>query len=84
MRVYWWQAGLHLEPESKTERAALKQLGGFFSGLGFLGDPNDEHAGKPLADAREASHIVEPGPITDPRDKESVAGGVNKFPKVVR
>ena len=26
MKVYWWQNGLHIEPESEEEFGALKQL----------------------------------------------------------
>jgi len=26
MRVFWWQEGLHIEPETKEERAALVLL----------------------------------------------------------
>lgn len=26
MKVYWWQGGLHLEPESQEEREALHLL----------------------------------------------------------
>jgi hypothetical protein len=32
-----WQAGLHLEPESDDDRAALGHLKDFFSRLGYLG-----------------------------------------------
>lgn len=79
MRVYWWQAGLHLEPESKEERAALGRLGEFFSGLGFLGDPDDQ-----LPEAGKASHVVETGPLDPPDNKESVASGVHVLPEAVR
>ena len=26
MKVFWWQGGLHAEPETREERAALKTL----------------------------------------------------------
>ena len=26
MRIYWWQGGLHIEPDTDTDRAALEIL----------------------------------------------------------
>jgi hypothetical protein len=26
MRIFWWQGGLHLEPESDSDREALRSL----------------------------------------------------------
>jgi len=40
MRVYWWQAGLHLRPESDEEGEALKSLEKLFRCLGH-------HKGRP-------------------------------------
>ena len=55
MRAYWWQAGFHLDPESKQEREALERLGEFFSGLGYLGD---RFASGPVGDADDEKSVV--------------------------
>jgi hypothetical protein len=35
MRIWWWQAGLHLKPETKEENEALKSLAACFRQLGY-------------------------------------------------
>lgn len=34
MRIYWWQGGLHLEPETDEERVGLVKLGESLAVLG--------------------------------------------------
>ncbi|MFY9823839.1 MAG: hypothetical protein WAM82_20840 [Thermoanaerobaculia bacterium] len=41
MRVFWWDLGLHLKPETKAEHTALLRLSEFFVGLGFPCDDDD-------------------------------------------
>jgi len=61
MRVYWWQAGLHLEPESDQERTALLRLQEGLAGLGCRG----------LSGGGE-SHQVGPLPPVDSGHEEPV------------
>jgi hypothetical protein len=37
MRSFWWQGGLHLEPETDSERSALVKIGEGLEALGLLG-----------------------------------------------
>lgn len=56
MRVFWWQAGLHLEPESDRDRTALLRLQEALEGLGLV----------------RLVHGVDSDPVVVPKDDEPV------------
>lgn len=60
MRVFWWQAGLHLEPQSESERDALLRLQeALMLGLGREVSTNAAHdETRPVVEARNKNKVV--------------------------
>ena len=58
MRVFGWQEGLHIEPETETERTALVQLYEALCTLG-LGDFSSTHdATRPGVETHNEQEVV--------------------------
>ncbi len=59
MKVYWWQGGVHVEPENGDERRTLSELvKALQTGLKII----------------DLGHAIPDGPVLDLDDKKPVVG----------
>jgi hypothetical protein len=56
MRIYWWQGGLHLDPESDTDRKNLVKLGDLLIAVG-VGKPQKKRTAAQI-EAAEAQMVI--------------------------
>ena len=58
MRVFWWQAGIHLEPESKEEREAMALLYDGFRKTGLWDEKQHSERPSEAAESEQDMHRV--------------------------
>ena len=67
MKIFWWQCGLHLEPQTDGDRAALMQLEETLRSFLNLHDPGHRRLGIPSVKLDDEQGVVAVDFLTEER-----------------